>query len=248
MVAPSHLYKYQRLSAHSLASLLNETVWLASPTSFNDPFDCAITLSKDKLQESLDHAIVEISRNRGIPKEVIEKHDHLTKNNAEAYELLRTTLKTNMGKIGVFCLSETSEEILMWSHYADNHKGFCIEYDCGADASLRKIATPVTYSESYPALSLANMPASSDNSFLNVCLFTKAKQWAYEREWRVVMSDGNRVFQAPSQVTSIILGSRMPTEDKVMLYKALRHKEGIQFKEAQLCDDRFAIEFHDFSL
>jgi len=43
MVTPNFLYKYQSLSAHSLAALTNNTIWLAKPTSFNDPFDCAIT-------------------------------------------------------------------------------------------------------------------------------------------------------------------------------------------------------------
>ncbi len=31
--------------------------------------------------------------------------------------------------LGVICFSERSDSLLMWSHYADNHNGICIEFD-----------------------------------------------------------------------------------------------------------------------
>lgn len=39
-----YLYKYRTYNSYSLACLANQTIWLAKPKSFNDPFDCAITL------------------------------------------------------------------------------------------------------------------------------------------------------------------------------------------------------------
>lgn len=247
MSNPAHLYRYQRLTAHSLASLLNDTVWLSSPTTFNDPFDCAITLSRDKLKESLDHAIAEIASRNNIPKEQIANHDKVINQDEQAYEWLRSSLKNSMQRIGVLCFSATHSEILMWSHYANNHKGFCVEYDFSEGSHLRKIAQPVCYSETIPALSLANLPEGAESNFLDVCIFTKAKQWQYEQEWRVIMPEGGRSFQAPAKTTSIIFGARMPTEEKVMLFRALRHKEGIEFREAKLLEDRFAIQFNTFT-
>ena len=246
MSVQTHLYKYQRLTAHSLASLLNETVWLSSPTTFNDPFDCAITLSREKLKESLDHAIAEISHINGIPREQIANHDKLIDQDRTAYEWLGNSLRTTMQKIGVLCLSATPYEILMWSHYADNHKGFCVEYDFAEGTHLRKLAQPVRYSKALPSLSLANLPSNAKDNFLDICIFTKAKQWEYEQEWRVIMHEGGRSFQAPSSVTSVIFGTRMPLEEKIMIHNALRHKDGISFKHAQLQDDRFAVEFTNF--
>lgn len=248
MSNPTHLYKYQRLTAHSLASLLNETVWLSSPAAFNDPFDCAITLSKEKLKESIDHAIEEISRINDIPQEQISNNYKIGKQDSAAYEWLRNSLRTTMQKIGVLCLSGTPYEILMWSHYADHHKGFCVEYDFSEGSHLRKLAQPVCYSESIPSLSLANLPSDAKKNFLDVCIFTKAKQWEYEQEWRVIMNEGGRSFQAPSKVTSVIFGARMPVEERVMIHYALKHKDGISFKQATLPDDRFAVEFIDFKI
>lgn len=248
MRAPPHLYKYQRLTAYSLASLLNETVWLSSPASFNDPFDCAITLSKDKLKESLEHAITEIAERNNISREQIENHDKIINQDQAAYEWLRNSLRTTMQKIGVLCLSATPSEILMWSHYAENHRGFCVEYDCSEGTQLRRLAHPVRYSETIPALSLANLPSDAKDNFLDVCIFTKAKQWEYEQEWRVLMHEGNRAFQAPSKVTSVIFGAKMPLDEKVMIHHALRNKAGISFRQALLPDDRFAVDFGPFNV
>lgn len=247
MKNPSYLYKYQRLTAYSLASLINNTVWLSCPTVFNDPFDCAINLSTDKLKESLDHAISVIAEKRGIFKEELLNYDKVTFGDEIAYEKLRKSLKSAMQEIGVLCLSATPIEILMWSHYADNHKGFCVEYDFSEGTVLRRIARPVFYSENIPELSLKNIPANAQNNFLDICIFTKAKQWEYEQEWRAIMHEGNRCFQAPSEVKSIIFGARMPVDEKIMIHQALRNRN-ILFKEAKLREDRFAIEVMSFKI
>jgi len=49
----------------------------------------------------------------------------------------------------IVCFSETYQSILMWSHYADQHRGFCIEYDFTADP-WRSVVFPVAYQRSMP--------------------------------------------------------------------------------------------------
>jgi Protein of unknown function (DUF2971) len=189
---PSHLYKYQRLTAHSLASILNDTVWLSKPPTFNDPFDCAITLSEDKFVESMEHLVAEIAQRRGLQNEQIGQYEKFSPKNRAAYEQLRATLRTSLQNIGILSLSAISDHILMWSHYADHHKGFCIEYDCGDNSELKKIANPVKYAEEIPSLSAVDVSGDTKFNFLNVALFTKASQWKYEEEWRLVMPEGGR--------------------------------------------------------
>ena len=45
--------------------------------------------------------------------------------------------------VGIYSLSRTPYDELMWSHYGESHEGFCIEYDLerliGADAVLRHV-------------------------------------------------------------------------------------------------------------
>lgn len=47
-------YKYYSLdSAFTLTNLINDTIYLSSPLSFNDPFDCNLGLSKEQVFEAL---------------------------------------------------------------------------------------------------------------------------------------------------------------------------------------------------
>lgn len=68
----------------------------------------------------------------------------------------------------------------MWSHYADNHRGVCIEFDSESDVFM--FASPVRYTEELPVIV---RPDDSSEEMLNKAFFTKAKCWEYEQEWRV---------------------------------------------------------------
>ncbi len=56
--------------------------------------------------------------------------------------------------LGVRSLSETCDHPLMWSHFANNGTGFCIEYK--KDNNLAD-AIPITCSRKYPQVDLFQM-------------------------------------------------------------------------------------------
>jgi hypothetical protein len=60
---------------------------------------------------------------------------------------------------GVFTLSESNSNILMWSHYADNHMGFCIEFSRTSENDLGdpEIAHAVEYSNNFPAINISDV-------------------------------------------------------------------------------------------
>lgn len=82
-------------------------------------------------------------------------------------------------KYRVFCLTEDPLSTLMWSHYARNHSGICIEFNAGVFPF--SLAKPVQYSKFYPTYRL-DMTGAAE-------LLTKSDHWAYEREWRVVAEE-----------------------------------------------------------
>lgn len=239
MTAPSHLYKYQNVTHYTLQSLADKKVWLSTPASFNDPFDCAINLDRSKLAESVAHAVEKSTKNALVEDslKVPSEEDEL------AYEQLREGLGALMQTIGVLCLSEAPDEILMWSHYAEYHKGFCIEYTIDETSPLQTMAKPVKYTHEYPSLSVKNLPAGVTENFLDVCLYTKAKQWSYEKEWRAIMDVGGKLYEAPAPVSAIIFGARMPEAHKRDIYEILRHTPGIEFREAFLLENTFGLGF-----
>lgn len=111
--------------------------------------------------------------------------------------------------------SERNDSILMWSHYADNHKGFCVEYDLSTIPSthqFRSTLFPVIYSHNlYDSTPLIVdwIEQSRDgwNPFFPLLSFIhKAEDWSYEKEWRLLFVTSSPkpnhpwVAPAPSRV------------------------------------------------
>ena len=91
--------------------------------------------------------------------------------------------------LGVLCLSGSSRNPLMWSHYADSHKGILIEFDDGNPTFNRRrgkedelgFLRRVSYSDTRPNISTSN----GEESFVQMALI-KALDWAYEQEQRLI--------------------------------------------------------------
>ena len=128
------LYKYRSTSKYSLEGLINNELYFSKYTDFNDPFEFATPapdvvksykIARKKFREYYD--------NKEISKEVFLRLTKLVKtpSNEKLEERVKTLdrIKDNTLNMGILCLSQLDENILMWSHYAENHKGFCIEFN-----------------------------------------------------------------------------------------------------------------------
>jgi hypothetical protein len=242
MMPPDFLYKYQSLTAYSLASLTNNTIWLAKPNTFNDPLDCALTLDRKKYKESVLQAISVGMELGMLKKRTYEDIKEGWPGDKELFETTRNKLLEIFQGIGVCCFSAISNHMLMWSHYSNHHRGFCIEYDCRVGTKLRALAHNVLYQDDVPSITIGDFSPPNSAAAMDVFWLTKAKCWSYEEEWRVMMKEGNKSFDAPSSVTSVIFGARMPESDRIMVAKALRHHADVKFKEAVMKEGQFLIE------
>lgn len=81
---------------------------------------------------------------------------------------------------GYLSLSKTSQNILMWSHYAQNHEGFVLGFDSGHEYFQNGVSE-VRYSDQRPCLN--PFQQQQDASLF----FTKSTDWAYEQEVRKSM-------------------------------------------------------------
>jgi hypothetical protein len=90
----------------------------------------------------------------------IENSLYISNKGEKIEDMLDRVMKEGMDKRltqfkqwGVACLSETFNNILLWSHYADGHKGICLEFDtsCFSFNDLEKMHK-VVYDNSYPTL------------------------------------------------------------------------------------------------
>lgn len=149
----------------------------------------------------------------------------------------------------VGCLCTDFRNTLMWSHYADSHKGFCIEYDFRRTETSEHgvLPMPVVYSELRPQIpwketlhrSVENTASATANLMLGV--LTKDKRWEYENEWRFLMPatmDPN--LQMPP-ISCIYLGAMIDHKNREKILNIARN-QGIPVK--QMVVDRGAYALH----
>lgn len=100
-------------------------------------------------------------------------------------------IKRLLSKVRIRSLSniECSKASLLWSHYADSHKGIEIEYEIDINYLISKkiFLFPVEYSY-HITDSLHPQISDYGKSF-----FVKSKEWEYEKEWRMVTLANNLV-------------------------------------------------------
>jgi hypothetical protein len=107
-------------------------------------------------------------------------------------------------QVGVFCVSTKRDNLLMWAHYADSHRGICLEFD--GLSNLMAHAHKVTYSvERVPI----NPFDDSDAAMMDKSLLTKSDHWSYEAEWRLIRDQGGPgvVEYRPHVLKGIIFGA-----------------------------------------
>lgn len=80
------------------------------------------------------------------------------------------------------------QNILMWSHYANSHKGICIEYEYNRDYKKSNFARPVKYSNDFLHLGKYR-DFDLDDDECNYGIFQKSKHWRYENEFRIAIYD-----------------------------------------------------------
>jgi hypothetical protein len=103
-------------------------------------------------------------------------------------------------RFGVFSTSKKNDDILMWSHYGDGHRGICLRYQVSDIVSAVPLdfkgvlfAGEVHYSSSKPSFHYLRWLAPFSfgpfliETYLMDCLFTKYKEWSYEKEFRFAL-------------------------------------------------------------
>lgn len=199
---PRYLYKYGNFGSKYWENIIiNGQIFLADANSFNDPFDCLIRFDFDKLFKS------KVFNDILIYKYPILNDPHYTDMSKSNKDMKKEILKAIKGIMKVSCFSESWNSILMWSHYADCHKGFCIEYDTKLFSETKKMMFfPVLYQSSITDIT-ENLVNGTRNAGL-ISIVGKAKEWEYEKEWRMInLTEECRSYYYRKEIRSVILGA-----------------------------------------
>lgn len=201
-------------------------------------------------------------------KRVIKTNPQIKIDLDNYYEDFKTEMikKTNeiKEKSLISCFSKRNDSTLMWSHYADSHRGVCIEYDFPAKDNYKKIK----YTNKRPQMKLFNFISAflgheiigkelraDEYRYTNELLkpfFIKSIDWNYENEVRCIYTtddylkkddidcDGNNYFANVGAIKRIFIGCKAcgPKIDEVLELAKHREIPVVFMKES---DDKFKI-------
>ncbi|EOX7387207.1 DUF2971 domain-containing protein [Enterobacter quasiroggenkampii] len=152
MSKPKILYKY--MGGGTLEKILrNNSLKISRPSEFNDPFDSSFPgySNKTKITGELERMFSYYLKNTGVSPGDLKAHLRSTEQNKnfnevmfQAIEELRVGWDKYIDYYRILCLSKNKNNILMWSHYAQYHKGAVIGFDFNEEDFYSEIAR-VTY-------------------------------------------------------------------------------------------------------
>jgi hypothetical protein len=240
---PKSLFRFRAWNDYTLKEISENKIWLSNPRLFNDPYDCFVSADYKKVVHSLFR---KFPQTKNIPeeswKEIVESDDpvlslsrHLAQRAVptdlryvENARLLNLEVKSEIEKkeknwdamrdeIKIACFSERLDSLPMWAHYADNHRGFCIEYDLSKEPEGKTAPLfPVIYTKAPLDITkdLLDMPNQSGHLAIKAAIY-KNNDWSYEHEWRLVFYrfiDPLDINGYP--IKAIYLGTKISDENK----------------------------------
>lgn len=157
------------------------------------------------------------------------------------FPLLATFVNKRTATIA--CFSETIKSVTMWSHYADYHKGFVLEYDLRPTLSngIPNVGIyPVIYDDKrydgtqyilweFLRMLGVKLPNPDTLSYIK-CALHKSSQWEYEKEWRLIDSNlrDNIISENKTWVslkpTAIYYGTNISSDNKNRLHSIAQGK------------------------
>lgn len=270
------LYKYFPIERRDL--LESQLVRFTQPGDFNDPFE--LHPSYDLMSKADIAALPEAPGQEGsegpkmrlLTPEVmqamfasvlpgLQKQIAMRSDQQGAFSIDNNLLAqaTFDSKFGILCLTEIPDSLLMWAHYANNHRGFVIQFDetheffapTSHEEQLLEL-TKVEYSAQRPVLSYSSINSPT-------LYYRKSPEWAYENEWRIIKPlraarktlahpDYPRfLFELPpSAVKGVIIGLSVPQSVQLELSELLArpHWKHAKIFKTALDKNEYRLNIH----
>lgn len=189
------VYRYLSLD-HGLHALQNNMIKIGRLLELNDPFDCFPRLTNSR---ELNY-------------------------DEDADSFASRFLRPFASQLGVVCYSATISEPVLWSHYADAHKGIALGFDYAEGSELKQVIYQDERSE-LDANELLEANKRRDirvvKRILSDAFGVKAKSWGYEKEHRQFIElsylymDGKHYFQQLPMfpiLQEVVIAARSPLE------------------------------------
>ena len=227
-------------------SLVHSQLYFAHPEDLNDPFDCKVDIEK-----SLRKAISQSSGSGRQTLEILLNDELLKEINKVHQQILKDW--------GVFSACSNPKALncsLLWSHYADGHRGVCLIYATPTTNFLKtnKIigGLPVEYGSDQLTEWFKELPANENiynrafEEIFKKVLTVKDRCWKYEVEWRMIRMTSGIVSIDKSYLQHVCFGLNA-SEGEIKLIREILEKFNydVSCSRMQRTEDDFGIRAVD---
>lgn len=246
----SSLYRFMSVNSKDTDFLehlfIFKKLYHSLPSGFNDPFEGKPHFTMENLKNNastIRHHLKKVARNSGMSR---KDADALINNSMKDPRFIPDSITKIFNKLRICSFTTNKENLLFWSHYANSHKGICIEFD--ASILPISLAYKVEYSNIYPEITY---PVPSDERAFKPAL-VKAKIWAYENEYRtmflpstkILPNDGESLLLDSSTIKNVYMGAKISDEDKQAVLDVISKSDiAPKLWQASLSTNSFNLEF-----
>ncbi len=229
--------------------VLHNELYFPAGKTFNDPFDLLPVISLSTSKPEQKKKLIELYKKfnpgfnrrerRARAKTSINTQLNSKKISRTEKDLQADLIQTINEKLGIYCATTNHDDILMWSHYADHHKGVCLEFQ--GESGLLACAQKVHYSQKRIPIKWG---FEDKETSMQKTLLTKSECWAYENEWRLIDHEkgpGLKSFD-PENLTGIVIGALASDETIALVTKwAEERSHPMEISRAYLNDTDYAL-------
>ena len=239
-----HPFLYQYMNPPGLDALRRKRIMTSSPETMNDPFEWRPAVNEHVTKSDFEAAFPAVSS-------VFPFHE-MAISEARRYQQQFPTDSARHYR--VICLSAEQRIPLLWSHYADKHRGFAVVVNTSELIKAgNAFAIDVIYDPRRPRIP----HPWKDNRIKENLLTTfhyKSKEWDYEKETRLLVplehleaaeTNLGLFLPVPGAVFhEVIFGHLCSDRDKMLLRQTCARSpelEHVVFRQATLSRDCYSI-------
>lgn len=234
---PRYLYKYRSIKS-AVEFLKNNSIYFSNYKEFNDPFESAC---KKRLDYTPNEYFDAFQRMGSDFFSSALKAEEIRQGYVNGKDLLKQSTDEILNGFAYFCMAEDPDNILMWSHYADSHKGCCFKFDLLQDLETFFVTVPVDYKSEYPVFdTLSGNPVN--------IIKQKSPDWIYENEHRTIKVNKHGLVEIKKEVlVEIIFGCRTSKSSKTRIRNLVFHNGfNVSFSEAVINPEAYKLDIHPY--
>jgi hypothetical protein len=240
------LYKYYSFDGpYSIVNLRSAIVdgvlRLSRAADFNDPFDMTAHVVVDGTSserwERFENIVRKKEPHLGWRAQKAKIEELAATPDADLVRLCKAAYANIKTTTGVYCFAGSGKSTLMWSHYAANHTGVCLQFERANDFTTLCQAVRVKYSLDLPTVYWMNQ----SHEEVKRVLLAKHPDWAYERESRIIAPEQAGLYLQfkAAALRGVIYGCRTTDpniaqiEGLLRQRKALGHPDVTEYRSTQ---------------